>query len=57
MIQFCICVYIFFFIFFSHIGYYRILCRVPCAISKFLMLVFLISVYCSVAALQCRVGF
>ena len=32
MIQFYIYIYPFFFRFFSHIGYYRILSRVPCAI-------------------------
>ena len=33
--------HIFFFRFFSYIGYYRILSRVPCTISKSLLIIYL----------------
>ena len=33
VIQLCVYMYLFFFKFFSHLGYYRILSRVPCAIQ------------------------
>ena len=37
VIQLCMCIYLFFFRFFSHLGYYRILSIVPCAIQQFLV--------------------
>ena len=39
VIQLCINIYPSFFRFFSHIGYYRILIRVPCAISRSLLII------------------
>ena len=37
VIQLCIYIYPFFFRFFSHISYYRILNRVPCAVQEVLV--------------------
>ena len=37
VIQLCIYIYLFFFRFFFHIGYYRVLSRVPCAIQQVLV--------------------
>ena len=37
VIQLYIYIYSFFFRFFSHIGYYRILSRVPCAVQQALV--------------------
>ena len=46
VILLCIHTYLFFLKFFSHIGYYRILSRVPCAYSRsLLMICFTCSVY------------
>ena len=42
-IQLCVYIYPFFFRFFPHIGYYKILSRVPCAIQQVMVIYFIYS--------------
>ena len=59
VIQLYIHIYLFFFRFFSHIGYYRVLNRVPCAIQQVLVdyLFYFILFFGCVASLLLHAGF